>query len=75
MVLLEPEGRPGWRVCAAGTQLRLETAVHEASACEFSLEEPATQYSPLSLWATPPIGRGFLLMPLKDIVDQAILEL
>ena len=61
-------------LCVAGRELLLRRAPlpagEHASACEFRLSAPATSYAPTGLWARPPRGRGFLFLPLKDIVDQ-----
>ena len=38
--------------------------------CRLELLPGAARYSPLSLWARPQTGRGYLFLPLKDVVDQ-----
>ena len=42
----------------------------EGAGCEFQLSAPAATYAPLSMWARPRRGRGFLFVPLKDLVDE-----
>ena len=49
---------------------RASTAAGTA-ACRFRLVPPAARYPPLSMWARPSSrGRGFLFVPLKEVIDE-----
>ena len=66
-VRFESLAHPGLLLCRDAGKL---TVSAQGVGCSFRLMPPATSYSPLSMWARPAHGRGFLFMPLKDIVDQ-----
>lgn len=68
-LLCAEHGRPVLRrLRDAAQQGRLSAA--ERASCEVRLGAGAARYAPLSAWATPERGRGFLFVPLKEIVDE-----
>ena len=69
MLLCAERGRPVLRrLRDAAQQGRLSAA--ERTSCEVRLGAGVARYAPLSVWATPERGRGFLFVPLKDVVDE-----
>lgn len=81
--LLEAVGVVGALLCASDDgRLALRPWAAEArggrlgaaqrAACVLELTRGAAEYAPLSMWARPRTGRGFLFVPLKDIVDQVL---
>ena len=85
-VSLAPRSKPDARLCVDKSSGQLFVLLGDPSGtttflCRFRLAPPAASYSPLSMWYRPqrasgssgsaPLpGRGFLFLPLKDIVDQ-----